>query len=72
MGHANKNLATRTPKPALSAEAVGACNTFSQLILSFLVRTGFPEETQLSEVDSSSAMLDRRMKALNYLGSLLT
>jgi hypothetical protein len=29
MGHANKNLATRTPKPALSAEAVGACNTFS-------------------------------------------
>lgn len=72
MGHANKNLSAPTPKPVLNAEATIACNTFSQLILSFLVRTSFPEETQETEVDSSSTMLDRRMRALNYLGSLLT
>ena len=41
-------------------------------MLSFLVRTAFPEETQNTEMDASSAMLDRRLKALNYLGSMLT
>lgn len=72
MGHADRSLATRQPKPILTEEAVEASNTFSQLVLSFLVRTAFPEETQNAEMDNSSAMLDRRLKALNYLGSILS
>lgn len=83
MGHSDKSLSTTSAspgvKPLLSAEAVNACNTFSQLILSFLVRTAFPEETSNHTVDKSisnsqgsSTLLDRRMKALNYLGSMLS
>lgn len=58
IGHANKALINKVPGKSthLSELAVGACNTFAQLILSFLVRTAFPEETLLmSSTDSSSA-----------------
>ena len=48
-------------------------------MLSFLVRSAFPEETSAHNVDTSinnsqgsSTLLDRRMKALNYLGSMLS
>jgi len=72
MGHAHTKLTNPTLKTPLSAEAVKACNTFGQLIFSFLVRTAFPAETSLVDVGDSSAQLDRRMKALNYLGSMLS
>ena len=36
------------------------------------MRSAFPEETETLESDNVSDRLDRRMKALNYLGSLLS
>ena len=76
MGHAHKHLTSPSPQQSpISHEAVNACTTFGQLVFSFLVRTAFPSETsQVVDVDTanSSAMLDRRMKALNYLGSMLS
>ena len=75
MGHADKSMIQiedSDSKSQLTKEAVEACKTFAQLSLSFLVRTAFPEETMTVKVDSSINMLDKRMKALNYLGSMLS
>lgn len=50
MAHSDKSLGTRS---GLSQEASNACTTFSQLVLSFLVRTAFPEETSSLAIDKS-------------------
>ena len=77
MGHCSTLLAQSDEidsqrKRAISKESVDACNTYGQLVLSFLVRQAFPSETNSMDQRDSSASNDRSMKAMNYLGSILS